>query len=86
MIINFNFDTSKVEFIWQQNNNKYFAVNFLMEHIASKNFSAIIEEVLASSPDIVEILKKEKTPLKDVFILSTNPNGKYTLISFVKIS
>ena len=24
MIINFNFDTSKVEFIWQQNNNKYF--------------------------------------------------------------
>lgn len=60
MIINFNFDTSKVEFIWQQNNNKYFAVNFLMEHIASKNFSAIIEEVLASSPDIVEILKKEK--------------------------
>lgn len=60
MIINFNFDTSKVEFIWQQNNNKYFAVNFLMEHVASKNFSAIIEEVLANSPDIVEILKKEK--------------------------
>lgn len=60
MIINFNFDTSKVEFIWQQNNNKYFAVNFLMEHKLCKDFSAIIEEVLSNNPDILEILKKEK--------------------------
>lgn len=60
MIINFNFETSKVEFIWQQNNNKYFAVNFLMEYISSKNFSAIIEEVLSTNQEILDILKKEK--------------------------
>ena len=60
MIINFNFDTSKVEFIWQQNNNKYFAVNFLMEHKYDKDFSAIIDEVLLEKPDILDALKKEK--------------------------
>ena len=60
MIINFNFNLSKVEFIWQQNTSKYFAVNFLMENAKQKNFKAIIEEVLPSNNDIVEILKKDK--------------------------
>ena len=60
MIINFNFGLSKVEFIWQQNKNKYFAVNFLMEYSQTKNFEAIIDEVLSSNDEILNILKKEK--------------------------
>lgn len=60
MIINFNFNLSKVEFIWQQNNNQYFAVNFLMENAIQKNFKAIIEQVLSSNSELVEILKKDK--------------------------
>jgi hypothetical protein len=40
MIINFNFNLSKVEFIWQQNTSKYFAVNFLMENAKQKKLQS----------------------------------------------
>lgn len=60
MIINFNFNVSKVEFIWQQNKNQYFAVNFLMDSASKRDFKAIIEEVLSSNEEIIRILQKEK--------------------------
>lgn len=60
MIINFNFNVSKVEFIWQQNNNKYFAVNFLMKSASQRDFKAIINEVLSSNDKLKQVLQKEK--------------------------
>ena len=59
MIINFNFNISKVEFIWQQNNNKYFAVNFLMDSASKRDFKAIINEVMSSNEELKQILQNQ---------------------------
>ena len=60
MIIYFNFNMNRVEFIRQQNGDDGFAVDFLMEYALTKNFSAIIDSVLQNNEKIIETLKKEK--------------------------
>ena len=54
MSIYFNLNDSKLEFVLQQNNNEYFAVNFLNTHVNGADFGSIINEVIG----------KEDFPLK----------------------
>lgn len=60
MIIYFNFNQSKLEFIWQQNSKKYFAVNFLSQFAAEKDFVNIIKHCLKDNFEILKQLKKDK--------------------------
>lgn len=59
MIINFNFNLSKIEFIQQQSNN-YFAVDFLMDYIAKRDFASMIKQACENNDELVKILKMEK--------------------------
>lgn len=60
MSIYFNFNESKLEFVLQQNNNKYFAVNFLNAHNGTIDFEAIIDEVVGKNSDLLSKLTFSK--------------------------
>ena len=42
MIIYFDFDLSKIKLLQQQNDKKYFVVDFLNEYSEQKDFASII--------------------------------------------
>lgn len=59
MIIYFNFNLSKVEFL-QQQSMQYFAVDFLVEQSLKKDFVSIIKEVCSNDNELLVRLKSEK--------------------------
>ena len=60
MIIYFDFNTFQTRFIQQQNEQKSFAVDFLMGNAEKKDFSKIIEDFCKNNEEILNILKVEK--------------------------
>ena len=60
MIIYFDFDLSKIKLLQQQNNKKYFVVDFLNEYSQKKDFESIINFICAQNEELNGILRREK--------------------------
>ena len=60
MIIYFDFNLSKVKLLQQQNEKKYFVVDFLNEYVQKKDFESIINLICTQNDEIYKILRKEK--------------------------
>ncbi len=60
MIIYFDYNLSNVKLLQQQNEQKYFVVDFLNEYFKERDFEKIITNICGKSEEILEILKKEK--------------------------
>lgn len=60
MIIYFDFNLSKIKLLQQQNEKKYFVVDFLNEYSEKKDFESIINLICTQNDEIYKILKKEK--------------------------
>jgi len=60
MIIYFDFSANKTRFIKQQNENKSFAVDFLIDKSQKRDFASIIEQICTQNDEILHNLKTEK--------------------------
>lgn len=81
MIIYFDYNLSNVKLLQQQNEQKYFVVDFLNEYFKERDFEKIITNICGKSEEILEILKKEKNTviLPNEFVAINNievPNIK----------